>query len=121
MAKQKPPDNHLVELKFASDDYKNFLEEKAKYVFELLFGKLQMMGVWHQRKFREIESSLLLGSMYLRSWLIQLNRSYKYNENIAHTGISTLNGCISKPVALREKLKKIEKNEDQLFFDFGFR
>ena len=28
---------------------------------------------------------LLLGSMYLRSQLIQLNRSYKYNENIAHT------------------------------------
>ena len=99
MAKQKPPDNHLVELKFASDDYKNFLEEKAKYVFELLFGKLQMMGVWHQRKFREIESSLLLGSMYLRSWLIQLNRSYKYNENIARTGIlTTLNGHISETV-----------------------
>ena len=34
--------------------------------------------------------------MYLRSWLIQLNRSYKYNENIARTGISTLNGHISE-------------------------
>ena len=100
MAKQTPPDNQQVEVKFASDDYKNFLEEKAKYVFELLFGKLQMMGVWHQRKFREIESSLLLGSMYLRSWLIQLNRSYIYidNENIARTGISTLNGHISETV-----------------------
>ena len=83
MAKQKPPDDQLVELKFASDDYKNFLEEKAKYVFKLLFGNLQMMGVWHQRKFREIESSLLLGSMYLRSWLIQLNRSYKYRISLA--------------------------------------
>ena len=28
-------------------------------------------------------------SMYFRSWLIQLNRSYKYNENITRTGIST--------------------------------
>ena len=37
---------------------------------------------------------------------MQLNRSYKYNENIVRTGISTLNGHISKPVALREKLKK---------------
>ena len=48
---------------------------------------------------------LLLGSMYF--WLIQFNRSYRYNENIARTGISTLNGHISKPVALREKLRKI--------------
>ena len=40
--------------------------------------------------------ALLLGSMYFWSWLIQLNRSYKYNENIARTGILTLNGHISK-------------------------
>ena len=35
-------------------------------------------------------STLLLGSMYFWSWLIQLNRGYKYNENIACTGISIL-------------------------------
>ena len=34
--------------------------------------------------------ALLLGSMYAWSWLIQLNMSYKYNENIACTGISIL-------------------------------
>ena len=34
--------------------------------------------------------------------VIQLNRSYKYNENIARTGISILNGHISKPAALRK-------------------
>ena len=44
------------------------------------------------------------------SWLIQFNRSYKYNGKIARTGISTLNGHISKPVALREKFKKIKCN-----------
>ena len=43
MAKQKPPDNQQVEVKFASDDYKNFLEEKAKSAFESLFGNLQMV------------------------------------------------------------------------------
>ena len=53
--------------------------------------------------FRKIEGegvprSLLLGSMYFWSWLIQLNRSYKYNGKIACTGISTLNGHISKPI-----------------------
>ena len=55
---------------------------------------------------------LLLGSMYLRSWLIQLNRSYIYidNENIARTGISTLNGHISETVQNFEKLKKIRCN-----------
>ena len=45
--------------------------------------------------------SLLLGSMYLWSWLIQLNRSYKYNGKIARTGISTLNGHISKPLYVK--------------------
>ena len=49
-------------------------------------------------------------SMYFRSWLIQLNRSYKYNENIACTGISTLNGHISKTVKFFEKMKKIRCN-----------
>ena len=58
--------------------------------------------------------ALLLGSMYFWSWLMQLNRSYKYNENIAHTGISTLNGHISKPVALREKVKKMRINNFSL-------
>ena len=53
-----------------------------------------------------ISISLLLGSMYFWSWLIQLNRSYKYNENIARTGISTLNGHISKTVKICEKFKK---------------
>ena len=51
--------------------------------------------------------TLLLGSKYFWSWLIQLNRSYKYNENIARTGITTLNGHISKTVALREKIDEI--------------
>ena len=58
---------------------------------------------------------LLLGSMYFWFWLIQLNRSYKNNGKFARTGISTLNGHISKPVALREKLKKIRCNDG----DFG--
>ena len=40
--------------------------------------------------------------MYFWSWLIQLNRSYEYNEKIARTGISILNGHISKPAALRK-------------------
>ena len=35
-----------------------------------------------------------------------MNRSYKYNENIARTGISTLNGHISETVQNFEKLKK---------------
>ena len=48
--------------------------------------------------------------MHFCSWLIQLNRSYKYNRNFARTGIPTLNGHISKPVALREKWKKINSN-----------
>ena len=43
-------------------------------------------------------SILLLGSMYFWSWFIPLNRSCKYNENIARTGISTLNSHISKTV-----------------------
>ena len=51
--------------------------------------------------------TLLLGSMYFCSWLIQLNRSYKYHGKITRTGISTSNDHISKSVALREKLKKI--------------
>ena len=54
--------------------------------------------------------TLLLGSMYFWSWLIQLNRSYKYNGKFGCTGISILNGHISKPVALREKLKKMSCN-----------
>ena len=60
---------------------------------------------------------MLLGSMYLRSWLIQLNRSYKFSENIARTRISTLNGHISETVHF-EKLKKIRCN---YFFDLGSR
>ena len=65
-----------------------------------------------QRKHPSIHYSipLLLGSMYFWSWLIQLNRSYKYNGKIVRTGISTLNGHISKLVALRKKLKKINCN-----------
>ena len=66
----------------------------------------------------ELRHSLLLGSMYFWSWLIQLNRSYKYNENIARTGISTLNGHISKTVIFFEKWKKILV---QLFFNLGSR
>ena len=51
---------------------------------------------------------------YFWSCLIQLNRSYKYNRKFACTGISTSNGHISKPVALRE-------SKLQLFLDFGSR
>ena len=54
--------------------------------------------------------TLLLGSMYSCSWLIQLNTSYKYNGKFGCTGISILNGHISKPVALCEKLKKMNCN-----------
>ena len=54
--------------------------------------------------------SLLLGSMFFWSCLIQLNRSYKNNGKFARTGIATLNSHISKPVALCEKLKKINCN-----------
>ena len=54
--------------------------------------------------------TLLLGSMYFCSWLIQLNRSYKYHGKITRTGISTSNDHISKSVALRERLKKINCN-----------
>ena len=54
--------------------------------------------------------SLLLGSMYFWSWLIQLNRSYQYNGKFARTGISTLNSHISKTVTFFEKLKKIMCN-----------
>ena len=53
--------------------------------------------------------------LYFWSWLIQLNRNYKYNGKIACTGISTLNGHISKPVDLREKLKKINCNYFSIF------
>ena len=68
-----------------------------------------------RESFKQVEldpylRALLLGSMYFWSWLIQLYRSYKYNGKIARTGISTLNGHIWKPVALREKLKKIKCN-----------
>ena len=55
------------------------------------------MGV-HFSNVQYYQVTLLLGSMYFWSWLIQLNRSYKYNENIACTEISTLNGHISKMV-----------------------
>ena len=48
--------------------------------------------------------------MYFWSWLIQLNRSYKYNENITRTGISTWNGHISETVQNFEKMKKIRCN-----------
>ena len=61
-----------------------------------------------------MRSSLLLGSMYFWSLFIELKRSYKYNGIIACTGISTFNGHISKPVALCEKLKKI----NCIFFRF---
>ena len=54
--------------------------------------------------------SLPLGSIYFWFGLIQLNRSYKYDGKFARTVISTLNGHISKPVALCEKLKKINCN-----------
>ena len=47
---------------------------------------------------------LLIGSMYFWSWLILLNMSYKYNENIARTEISTLNGHISKTMQNFDKL-----------------
>ena len=47
--------------------------------------------------------SLLLGSLYFCSWLIQLNRSNKYNGKIARTGISTLNGHISRNRSLYVK------------------
>ena len=60
-------------------------------------------------------SALPLRSLHFWSWLIQLNRSYKYNGNFTRTGISTLNGHISKPVALREKLKKINCNYFSIF------
>ena len=62
-----------------------------------------------------ISISLLLSSMYFWSWLIQLNRSYKYNENIARTVISTLNGHISNTVENFEKLKKIRCNYFSIF------
>ena len=54
--------------------------------------------------------SLLLGSMFFWSCLIQLNRSYKNNGKFARTGIATLNSHISKPVALHENLKNINCN-----------
>ena len=54
--------------------------------------------------------ALLLCSTYFWSWLIQLTKSYKNNGKIVRTGISTLNGHISKLVALRKKLKKINCN-----------
>ena len=41
--KQKPPSNESSEAKFASDEYKTFLEEKAKSAFESLFGNLRMV------------------------------------------------------------------------------
>ena len=41
--KQKPPSNELAEAKFASEEYKTFLEEKAKSAFESLFGNLRMV------------------------------------------------------------------------------
>ena len=63
-----------------------------------------------------MRSSLLLGSMYFWSLFIELKRSYKYNGIIACTGISTFNGHISEPVALREKLMEI----NCIFFILGF-
>ena len=66
----------------------------------------------------EHEQPLLLGSMYFRSWLIQLNMSFKYNESIARTGISTL----KRPyLGNGAKFWKIEENKVQLFRDFEFR
>ena len=58
IAKQTPPDNQQVEVKFASDDYKNFLEEKAKSAFESLFGNLQMVL---DGKIDPVETGLLDG------------------------------------------------------------
>ena len=60
MAKQTPPDNQQVEVKFASDDYKNFLEEKAKSAFESLFGNLQMVL---DGKIDPVETGLLDGGV----------------------------------------------------------
>ena len=42
-SKPKPAAEELVEEKFASEEYKNFLEGKAKSVFESLFGNLKMV------------------------------------------------------------------------------
>ena len=64
-----------------------------------------------------MSKTLLLGSMYFRTCSIQLNKSYKYNGKIAHTGISVSNGQILEPVALCEKLKKINYN---YLFNFFF-
>ena len=67
----------------------------------------------------------LLGSMYFWSWLIQLNRSYKYIGKFACTEISTLNGHISETVQNFEKLKKIRCNYfsilglDRWFWNFS--
>ena len=70
--------------------------------------------IWRRKKrsnwARMVRDTLLLGSMYFWSWLIQLNRSYKYNENIARTGISNLNGYISISVQNFENLKKTRCN-----------
>ena len=62
------------------------------------------------REFFDNPITLLLGSMYIWTLLNQLNRSSKYNKNIARTGISTLNGHISETVQNFEKLKKIRCN-----------
>ena len=58
--------------------------------------------VWWPLLKVSIAVALLLDSMYFLAWLIQLNRSYKYNGKIARPEIST--------VALHEKLKKINCN-----------
>ena len=51
-------------------------------------------------------ASLLLGSMYFWSWLIQSNRSYKYNGKIAHRRISTLSQLISQNWSLYVKSQR---------------
>ena len=58
--------------------------------------------------------ALLLGSMHFWSWLIQLNRSYKYIGKFASTRISTLNGHIKQQPNFQEfRLKWWRK---KLFF-----
>ena len=56
--KQKLALNESAEAKFASDEYKTFLEEKAKSAFESLFGNLRMVL---SGSMEPLETSKLIG------------------------------------------------------------
>ena len=52
-----------------------------------------------------------LGSMYIRTWWIQLNKSYKYNEKIARKGISTSSSSISRTETARSTTLRPRRNK----------